>query len=147
MVVPIRGICQHLFHLVLRPSTIQILARAVTCLVNWVWWWRTFNSWAPPYVILLSKDCLRILSGTLAPCLAHGTDTDTWRPLREVHGTRDTWAHRRMDIVQRLRNDKKITKLLSKWMSKEALSLIKIEELSIYPITCSTVYRKYVQNA
>ena len=52
-----------------------------------------------------------------------------------------------MDIVQRLRNDKKITKLLSKWMSKEALSLIKIEELSIYPIACSTMYRKHVQNA
>ena len=36
MVVPIRGICQHLFHLVLWPSTLQILARAVRCLINWV---------------------------------------------------------------------------------------------------------------
>ena len=52
-----------------------------------------------------------------------------------------------MDIVQRLRNDKKMTKELSESMSKKALSLIKIEELSIYPITCSTVYRKHVQNA
>ena len=147
MVVPIRGICQHLLHLVLRPSTIQILARAVTCLVNWVWWWRTFNSWAPPYVILLSKDCLRILSGTLAGCLAHETDTDTWRPLRRAHGTRDTWTHWRMDIVQRLRNEKRMTKQLSESMSKKALSLIKIEELSIYPIACSTVYRKHLQNA
>ena len=64
-------------------------------------------------------------------------------------GTRDT---RHLNTLKNghsseLRNEKKMTKQLSESMSKKALSLIKIEELSIYPIACSTVYRKHLQNA